>query len=75
MITTLAWLSRINCSHRNYRRARLEFKAGQFQAEDPIEATHRRVRRGAVQHEVREGRGAQVVNDGDAIDIWGGMPR
>ena len=69
MITTLAWLSPINCSHRNYRRAQLEFRAGRSLAEDPIGATHPQVRRGTVQHEVREGRGAQVVNDGDEIEI------
>ena len=69
MITTLAWLSPINCSHRNYRRAQLRFSVGQFLAEDPIGATHPQVRRGTVQHEVREGRGAQIVNDGDEIEI------
>ena len=69
MITTLAWLSPINCSHRNYRRAQLRFSSGRFLAEDPIGATHPQVRRGTVQHEVREGRGAQIVNDGDEIEI------
>ncbi len=53
MITTLAWLSPINCSHRNYRRAQLEFKAGQSLAEDPMGVTCPQVRRGTVQHEVR----------------------
>lgn len=69
MITTLAWLSPINCSHRNYRRAQLEFKAGQSLAEDPMGVTYPQVRRGTVQHEVREGRGAKVVNDGEEIEI------
>jgi hypothetical protein len=69
IITTLAWLSPINCSHRNYRKAQLEFRAGRSLAEDPIGATHPQVRRGTVQHEVREGRGAQIVNDGDEIEI------
>ena len=69
MIITLAWLSPINCSHRNYRRAQLGFMAGRSLAKDPIGATHPEVRRGTVQHEVREGRGAQVVNDGDEIEI------
>ncbi len=69
MITTLAWLSPINCSHRNYRRAQLEFRAGRSLAEDPIGATYPQVRRGTVQHEVREGRGSPVVNDGDEIEI------
>ena len=69
MITTLAWLSPINCSHRSYRRAQLEFKAGQSLAEDPVGVTHPQVRRGTVQHEVREGKGAKVVNEGDEIEI------
>ena len=69
MITTLAWLSPINCSHRKYRRAQLEFKAGQSLADDPMGVTYPRVRRGTLQHEVREGKGAKVVNDGDEIDI------
>ena len=69
MITTLAWLSPINCSHRNYRRAQLGFRTGQSLAEDPIGATNPQVRRGTVQHEVRQGRGAKVVNDGDEIEI------
>ena len=69
MITTLAWLSPINCSHRNYRRAQLGFRIGRSLAEDPIGATNPQVRRGTVQHEVREGRGARVVNDGDEVEI------
>ena len=69
MITTLAWLSPINCSHRNYRPAQLELRAGRSLTEDPIGATHPQVRRGTVRHEVREGRGAQVVNDVDEIEI------
>ena len=69
MITTLAWLSPINCSHRNYRRAQLEFRAGQSLAQDPAGVTYPQVRRGTVQHEVRDGRGAKVVNDGDEIEI------
>ena len=69
MITTLAWLSPINCSHRNYRRAQLGFRAGRSLAEEPIGVTYPQVRRGTVQHEVREGKGAKVVNDGEEIEI------
>ena len=69
MITTLAWLSPINCSHRNYRRAQLQFRAGQSLAQDPAGVTYPQVRRGTVQHEVLDGRGAKVVNDGDEIEI------
>ena len=69
MIATLAWLSPINCSHRSYRRAQLEFKAGQSLAEDPVGVTQPQVRRGTVQHEVREGKGAKVVNEGDETEI------
>ena len=69
MITTLAWFSPINCSHRNYRRAQLHFTAGRSLADDPIGATNPQVRRGTVQHEVREGSGARVVNDGDEIEV------
>ncbi len=69
MITTLAWFSPINCFHRNYRRAQLGFRAGQTLAEDPVGATNPQVRRGTVQHEVRDGRGAKVVNDGDEIEV------
>ena len=69
MITTLAWLSPINCAHRGYRRAHLEFSADRFLAENPVGVTRFQAGRGTVQHEVREGRSATVVNDGDEIEI------
>lgn len=69
MITTLAWLSPINCSHRRYRRAQLEFTAARTLAEEPVGVTYPQVRRGTVQHEVWEGSGATVVSEGDEIEI------
>ena len=69
MIVTLAWLSPINCVHRNYRRALLQFSVDRQLASQPMGATNPRVRRGTVQHEVLEGTGAKVINDGDETQI------
>ena len=69
MVTTLAWMSPINCSHRHYRRAQLEFTAGQSLANKPIGVPYAQVRRGTVQHDVREGEGALVANAGNDIEI------
>ena len=69
MVTTLAWLSPINCSDRNYRRARVRLQVGRELADQPIGVTQPAVFRGTVQHDVLEGRGAKLINDGDTIDI------
>ena len=69
LVTTLAWLSPINCSHRNYRRARLELRAGRELANQPIGVTQPAVFRGTVQHDVLEGRGAKLINEDDTVEI------
>ena len=69
VVTTLAWLSPINCSHQNYRRARLELRAGRELANQPIGVTQPAVLRGTVQHDVLEGRGAKLINEDDTIEI------
>lgn len=69
IISTLSWFSPINLIHRNYRRAQLQFSVGRELADRPVGVTYPRVRRGTVQHEVLEGRGAKVINEGDGIEI------
>ena len=58
VITTVAWLSPINCSHRNYGRARLDVKLDWGPSDKPVGSTYLKISRGTVYHEVREGRGA-----------------
>lgn len=69
MISTLAWLSPINCSHRDYRRARLEAKPDRRLARTSVGATYPHFNRGTVQHDVREGKGANVMHENETIDI------
>lgn len=69
MISTLAWLSPINCSHRNYRRAYLEAKLDRSLAETSIGVTYPNFNRGTVRHDVREGKGTKVINENEMIDI------
>ena len=69
MIATLAWLSPINCGHRNYRRAQLRCTLDRQLANTPVGTTQPRVRRGTVQHEVLVGKGAEVINEGDQCTI------
>ena len=69
LTVTLAWLSPVNPSHRSYRVAHLWFDPRNAIAPQRRFADHRAVQRGTVQHEVLEGQGATVFQDGDALGI------
>ena len=69
LTVTLAWLSPVNPSHRSYRVAHLWFDPKNAIAPQRLFADHRAVQRGTVQHEVLEGQGATVFQDGDALGI------
>ena len=69
---TMAWLTPVNTSHRNYRGAHLWFNPKEQNvniAPDRMDADHRAVQRGTVQHEVLEGSRAVPFQDGDSIAI------
>ncbi|UYT22303.1 S8 family peptidase [Pseudomonas paraeruginosa] len=73
MVVTLAWLSPVNPSHRNYREAKLELSPSNKWAELPLklarqDGDHNQVLRGTVQHEVLEGTDQiAAFQDGDSI--------
>ena len=69
VITTMAWLSPINCSHRNYRKARLDVKLRQSLAGKPVGNAYHKFSRGTVYHDVREGYGAQIIEEGTIAEI------
>ncbi len=69
MVTTLSWFSPINPQHRNYRRAQLRFRMGRELASETVGVPSPWFLRGTVQHEVLSGRGAEVINDGDEVEI------
>lgn len=67
---TLAWLSPVNQRHQAWRRADLWFDPPQ----DPLrvrrqQADWRAVRRGTLQHEIREGERADVFVEGENLEI------
>jgi len=66
---TLAWLSPVNPSRREYRVAHLWFDPRNPVAPDRQFADHHAVQRGTAQHEVLMGERATVFQDGDAIAI------
>ena len=73
MVVTLAWLSPVNPSHRNYREAKLELSPSNKWGELPLklarqDGDHNQVLRGTVQHEVLEGTDQiTAFQDGDSI--------
>ncbi len=75
LTVTMAWLSPISAGTQKYRTASLWFEVGGVvPAKDRKESCSgtdgwRAVRRGTVQHEVFEGRRAELFNDGDVIEI------
>jgi hypothetical protein len=69
---TLAWLSPVNARSQKYRMARLWFKPPRDQlAVASVEADHRAVEKGTVQHQVLEGDDAVAFVEGTqlAIDV------
>ena len=67
---TLAWLSPINPRHQAWRRAHLWFDPPKDELKVArLQADHRAVRRGTLQHEILEGRAAATFNQGDALEI------
>jgi hypothetical protein len=70
LTVTLAWFSPILARTQRYRTASLWFETNNNGlAPTRSDADWRAVRRGAVQHEVFEGRRAEPFIDGDVIDI------
>ncbi|NNK00846.1 MAG: hypothetical protein HKP58_10585 [Desulfatitalea sp.] len=66
---TLAWITPVNSRHQGYRIAHLWFNPKNNLAPTRMEADHRAVQRGTVQHEVLEGAKAVDFQDGDTITI------
>ena len=67
---TLAWLSPINPRHQAWRRAQLWFDPPKDQLKMArLQADHRAVRRGTLQHEILEGKAAAAFNQGDDLEI------
>ncbi|MBR9985066.1 MAG: S8 family peptidase [Desulfosarcina sp.] len=66
---TLAWISPVNSRHHSYRTAHLWFNPKNDLAPSRMDADHRAVQRGTVQHEVLEGAKAVDYQDGDTIAI------
>lgn len=65
---TLAWLSPVNPRHQAWRRASLWFDPPRAELKvTRLQADHRAVRRGTLQHEVLEGKAAAAFNQGDAL--------
>jgi hypothetical protein len=70
LIITVAWLTPVNPDHRAWRRAHLWFDPPRNSlGVSRVEADHRAVQRGTVQHEVLEGGGIAQFVDGADIDI------
>ena len=70
LIITLAWLSPVNHRHRNWRRAELWFDPPKTPLRvDRQQANWQAVRRGTLQHEILEGKRADVFVDGDNLKI------
>jgi len=66
---TLAWLSPVRTTRQNYRMAHLWFAPRYNIAPDRMDADHRAVQRGTIQHEVLEGENAVAFQDGETIVI------
>jgi hypothetical protein len=66
---TLAWITPVNSRHQSYRIAHLWFNPKNNLAPSRMDADHRAVQRGTVQHEVLEGAKAVDFQDGDTIAI------
>lgn len=66
---TLAWLSPVNSRRQNYRIAQLWCDPKNDLAPERLDADHRAVTRGTVQHEVLEGARALDFQDGDGITL------
>ena len=68
---TLAWLTPVNSRNQKYRIAHLWFdpKTENLFTPNRMDADHRAVQRGTVQHEVLEGSKAVAFQDGDNIII------
>ena len=67
---TLAWLSPINPRHQAWRKAHLWFEPPKDELKVArLQADHRAVRRGTLQHEILEGKAAAAFNQGDDLEI------
>ena len=67
---TLAWLSPVNPRHQAWRRAHLWFNPPKDQLKvTRLQADHRAVRRGTLQHEILAGGAPAAFNQGDALEI------
>ena len=67
---TLAWLSPVNPRHQAWRKAHLWFDPPKDKLKVVrLQADHRAVRRGTLQHEILEGRAPAAFNQGNALEI------
>ncbi|WP_457653269.1 S8 family serine peptidase [Rhodocaloribacter sp.] len=69
LTVTLAWITPVNPARRGYRIAHLWFDPKNGLAPTRLDADYHAVRRGTLQHEVREGHKAEPFQDGDAITL------
>ncbi len=70
LIITLTWISPVNASHQDWRRAHIWFSPSeQTIGVSRQEADSKAVQRGTVQHEILEGNDASVFMDNESLEI------